>query len=550
MKMSSSRFTPLFFAIFLVLGIGIGTFYANHFSGNRLGIISGSSDKLNALLRVIDEQYVDTVDLKELVEATLPQILSDLDPHSSYLPPTALESANDELKGSFGGVGIQFSILNDTARVNSVVESGPSDNSGIVPGDRIITVDDSLMVGKALKNSMNIVKRLKGEIGTKVKIGILHQGEKEIEYYTITRGSVPVKSVEAVYMIDNKYGYIRVDKFGENTYPEFLMALATLNQANCKGIIVDLRSNTGGYMSAAIQMVNEFLPKNQLIVYTQGRKMPRQDYRSNGTGSNQNIPLVVIVNEESASASEIFTGAIQDNDRGTIVGRRSFGKGLVQQPIDFSDGSGIRITVARYYTPSGRCIQKPYIKGASEDYERDLLQRYQHGEFFSQDSIKQDEKEKYRTRIGRTVYGGGGIMPDFFVPEDSVGTTPYLREAYRTGLLIRFSYDYIDKHRSQLKTFDTSAKLNAHLIKQGLVQQFAVWAEGKGLKRRNRQISASYKLIETHLISSMIESLFGRNAFYEYINKTDNTVLKAVDILKEGKAFPTVEEATTTPPKA
>lgn len=332
------------------------------------------------MLRIIDDQYVDTVKINDLVEEAMPQILSELDPHSSYIPAKNLEAVNSELRGSFSGIGIQFTIQDDTIHINSVIQGGPSEKVGLMAGDRIVEIDDSAFVGKIVTNNESM-KRLKGEKGSKVKLGIFRPGEKEILHFTVVRGDIPVKSIDAAYMLNDKFGYIKVNKFGETTYPEFLIALAKLNQENCQGIIIDLRGNTGGYMVAPIQMINEFLPNKRLIVYTQGRKSPRENYTSNGTGSSQKMPLIVLVDEASASASEIFAGAIQDNDRGTIIGRRSFGKGLVQQPIEFSDGSAIRLTIARYYTPSGRCIQKPYEKGKGEEYEMDLLTRYEHGEF-------------------------------------------------------------------------------------------------------------------------------------------------------------------------
>lgn len=301
-----------------------------------------------------------------LVEEAMPQILAELDPHSSYIPAKDLEAVNSDLKGSFSGIGVQFTIQDDTIHINSVIQGGPSEKVGLLAGDRIVEVDDSSFVGKIVTNS-EAMRRLKGEKGSKVKLGIYRPGEKEILHFTVVRGDIPVKSIDAAYMINDKFGYVKVNKFGETTYPELLVALAQLSQANCKGMIIDLRGNTGGYMAAAIQMVNEFLPNNKLIVYTEGRKSPRENYTSNGTGSSQTMPLIVLMDEGSASASEIFAGAIQDNDRGTIIGRRSFGKGLVQQPIEFSDGSAIRLTIARYYTPSGRCIQKPYEKGMMQN---------------------------------------------------------------------------------------------------------------------------------------------------------------------------------------
>ncbi|WP_418573841.1 S41 family peptidase [Phocaeicola sp.] len=541
MKNNSTRFIPFLLAICLIAGIAIGTFYANHFSGNKLGIINTSSNKLNALLRIIDDQYVDTVNISDLVEEAMPQILSELDPHSSYIPAKDLEAVTADLKGSFSGIGIQFTIQNDTIHVNNVIQGGPSEKVGLMAGDRIVEVDDSAFVGKIVTNE-EAMKRLKGEKGSKVKLGVYRPGEKELLHFTVVRGNIPVKSIDAAYMINEKVGYVKVNKFGETTYPELLIALAKLSQKNCEGLIIDLRGNTGGYMAAAIQMVNEFLPNNRLIVYTQGRKSPRQDYNSNGTGSNQKMPLVVLVDEGSASASEIFAGAIQDNDRGTIVGRRSFGKGLVQQPIEFSDGSAIRLTIARYYTPSGRCIQKPYEKGKESEYELDLLTRYEHGEFFSADSIKQNETEVYRTRLGRPVYGGGGIMPDIFVPQDTTGMTSYFRMAANRGLIIRYTFEYTDQNRSTLQKYDTTEKMEEYLKKQNLLNNFAAWAEKKGLKRRNNLMAKSRKLFEMSLYGNIIYNMLGMEAYVEFLNETDKTVLKAVEILEKGESFPQAPE--------
>lgn len=538
---NNTKFIPFLLAICLIAGIAIGTFYANHFSGNKLGIINTSSNKLNALLRIIDDQYVDTVKINDLVEEAMPQILSELDPHSSYIPAKNLEAVNSELRGSFSGIGIQFTIQDDTIHINSVIQGGPSEKVGLMAGDRIVEIDDSAFVGKIVTNNESM-KRLKGEKGSKVKLGIFRPGEKEILHFTVVRGDIPVKSIDAAYMLNDKFGYIKVNKFGETTYPEFLIALAKLNQENCQGIIIDLRGNTGGYMVAPIQMINEFLPNKRLIVYTQGRKSPRENYTSNGTGSSQKMPLIVLVDEASASASEIFAGAIQDNDRGTIIGRRSFGKGLVQQPIEFSDGSAIRLTIARYYTPSGRCIQKPYEKGKGEEYEMDLLTRYEHGEFFSADSIKQNEKEIYHTSLGRPVYGGGGIMPDIFVPQDTTGMTSYFRMAASRGLIIRYSFDYTDNNRNTLQKYDTVEKMLGYLKKQNLLEKFASWADKKGLKRRNNLMYKSRNLFELSLYGNIIYNMLGLEAYISYLNETDKTVLKALEVLEQGKAFPTAPE--------
>lgn len=538
MKNNTTRFLPLLLAVCVMIGIAIGSFYTNRFAVNRYnGIVNAAPGKVNALMRIIEEKYVDTVKVNDLVESAMPFILSELDPHSSYIPAKDLEAVTADLKGHFSGIGIQFMIQNDTIHVNSVIEGGPSEKVGLMAGDRIIEIDDSAFVGKIV-NNQSAMKHLKGEKGSTVKLGIFRPGETETLHFNIIRGDIPVKSIDAAYMINDKFGYVNINKFAETTYAELLFALAKLGQSDMEGLIIDLRGNTGGYMSAAIQMVNEFLPKDQLIVYTQGRKSPRQDYFSNGTGSNQSLPIVVLTDEGSASASEIFAGAIQDNDRGLIIGRRSFGKGLVQQPIEFNDGSAIRLTIARYYSPSGRCIQKPYEKGKSTEYDLDLLTRYEHGEFFSADSIKQNIDETYKTLKGRTVYGGGGIMPDIFVPRDTTGYTSYFRMAATRGLIARYTFEYSDKNRKKLQEFTTNDELVSYLKKQNLLIKFANWAEKKGLKRRNNMLLTSRKLFEFSLYSGIIYDIRNKEALIQFENKTDPTVLKAVEMLEKGKSFP------------
>lgn len=538
----NTRFIPLIIAFSVVLGILIGTFYAKHYGGNRLGIINGSSNKLNALLHIVEDQYVDTVNIGRLVEDAMPQILAELDPHSVYIPAQNVEEVNSELEGSFSGIGIQFVIEADTIHINDVFEGGPSAKVGIMAGDRIVMVDDSLFVG-SIVNEKTAKAHLKGPKGTQVKLGIKRSGEKELLDFVVTRGDIPQNSVTATYLTEGDFGYIKIDKFGRNTHVELLNAIALLNHQGCKGFIIDLRDNTGGYMDAAIRMVNEFLPEGQLIMFAQGRNYPRIEEYANGTGSCQSMPMVVLINESSASSSEIFAGAIQDNDRGTIIGRRSFGKGLVQQPIDFSDGSAIRLTIARYYTPSGRCIQRPYHNGKDEDYERDWLTRYQHGEFFSEDSIKQNTDEIYHTRIGRTVYGGGGIMPDVFVPQDTTGVSSYLIEVSNKGLISRFGFNYGDKNRETLSKLTDEAEMESYLLKQNIVGQFIGYADAKGIKRRNLLIRKSHKLLEKYLCANIISNILGNEQYVKFWNKTDNTFLRAVEILKEGKSFPDAPQA-------
>ena len=544
-----SRYIPIIIAVSIVAGIFIGTFYANRFSGNRkeTGAIGNYSNKLNGLLRIIDDQYVDTVNMSDLIEDAMPQILGELDPHSSYIPAKDLQAVNDDLRGSFSGIGVQFTIQQDTIHISDVIAGGPSEKVGIMPGDRIVEIDDSAFVGKIVTNNESM-KRLKGPKGSEVKLGIVRQGEKEILHFTIIRGDIPNKSIKAAYMINDKFGYINIEKFSETTYPEMLISLAKLHQENCQGIIIDLRGNTGGYMGPAIQMVNEFLPKGRLIVYTEGRKAPRENYPSNGTGSSQQMPLIVLLDEGSASASEIFAGAIQDNDRGTIIGRRSFGKGLVQQPIEFNDGSAIRLTIARYYTPSGRCIQKPYQKGKDEQYELDLLTRYEHGEFFSQDSIKQDESHIFYTSLGRPVYGGGGIMPDIFVPQDTTGMTSYFRMAVNRGLTIQFSFQYTDRNRQKLQKYTNADDLLKYLKTQNILEKFAQFAESKGLKRRNILMYQSKELFDRNLYGNIIYNMLNMEEYLKYLNQSDKTVLKALEILEKEESFPQAPEQQSASP--
>lgn len=532
----SNRFMPLIMAVCVIIGIMIGSFYANHFSGNRLNIINSGSNRLSNLLHLIDDQYVDKVNIDSLVDVAIPQILADLDPHSVYISAKDAQAVADDLKGSFSGVGIEFTIRKDTIHVQNVVKNGPAQRAGILAGDKIVSVDGKPFVGKIVTNE-EAMRRLKGPKDTKVKLGVMRYGQKAVKYFTVTRGDIPQKSITATYMLDKNTGYIKVKSFGETTYPEMLIALAKLSQEGFTNLVIDLRDNTGGYMNSAIQMANEFLPKDKLIVYTIGRKSPRQDFPSDGHGSYQKIPLVVLINEGSASASEIFAGAMQDNDRATIIGRRSFGKGLVQQQLSFPDGSMIRLTIARYYTPSGRCIQKPFTAGDNKDYEEDLLTRYQHGEFFSQDSIKH-HGPAYHTSIGRTVYGGGGITPDIFVAEDTLGMTSYYKQATMSGLILQYAFTYTDNNRPKLNTYKDMMSLSKYLVSQNTVEQFAAYADRNGLKRRNLMIRKSHKLLERFINSRIIYNMLDDEAWTEYINADDPTIAKALSVFRENAAFP------------
>lgn len=527
---------PLMMALCVVIGIIVGSFYSNHFSGNRLSIINTGTNRINNLLHIIDDQYVDKVNLDSLVEDAMPKILTELDPHSVYISAKDVEAANQDLQGSFSGVGIQFVIRQDTIHVQNVIQNGPAERAGILAGDKIVMVDDHTFVGKAVTNQ-EAMRRLKGPKNTKVKIGVLRYGHSKPQSFVVTRGDIPIKSVSATYMIDEKTGYIRIKSFGETTYAELLVALAKLGESGFQNLIIDLRDNTGGYLQSAVQMANEFLPKNKLIVYTEGRKSPRQDFRSDGRGSYKQTPLVVLINEGSASASEIFAGAMQDNDRATVIGRRSFGKGLVQKQIEFSDGSMVRLTIARYYTPSGRCIQKPYVHGETDDYAQDLMSRYEHGEFFSQDSIKHTGP-KYHTSNGRVVYGGGGITPDIFVPEDTTGFTSYYKQATMSGLILQFAFTYTDDNRPKLNNFKEMMELADYLKKQNLVDKFATYANDKGLKRRNLMIRKSHYLLDRFINSRIIYNMLDEQAWLEYVNEDDATIREALKTFRNNAAFP------------
>ena len=532
----TNRFIPLWLAIAAIVGIVIGTFYGNHFQGNRLNIINAGSNKLTNLLYMLDDQYVDSVDVPSLVEKAIPLILGELDPHSVYISANDVELANDDLRGSFSGVGIEFIIRNDTLRVQNVISDGPAERAGLIAGDKIVTVDDSVFTGKELTNEVAMHK-LKGPQGTQVKLGVVRFGESKVRDFLVTRDQIITHSVTAAYMLDETTGYVKIKNFSDNTYEEMVIALAQLSMDGFERLVIDLRGNTGGYLHSAVDIANQFLPRESLIVYTEGRRSPREEYRSNGHGSYKYMPLVVLIDEGSASASEILAGAIQDNDRGTIIGRRSFGKGLVQQPIPFTDNSMMRLTIARYYTPSGRCIQKPYTSGMDRGYEEDLLMRYQHGEFFSQDSIKHTGPEYYTTG-GRVVYGGGGITPDIFVGEDTTDYTSYYKEATYSGLILQFGYDYTDQNRQKLSQYDDEESLVKYLKKQNLVEKFAQYAEKHGLKRRNLMIQKSHHLLESYIYSRVIYNMLSEQAWLQYLNEDDPAIRETLRLFEAGEAFP------------
>jgi len=535
-KKNSKRqiFLPIILAIVLVAGMLIGRITdtsGNGEPGRRL-MLSNESGKIENMINLINEQYVDSIDKKGFVEEVIPEILEKLDPHTVYIPAEDLKTANQELEGNFGGIGIEFNMTNDTVMVISVVSGGPSEKVGILPGDRIITVNDSVIAGVETPTN-EVVKLLRGDIGTKVNVGIQRRNRKDLIDYEITRGNIPIYSVDVAYMITDEIGYVKVNRFARNTYQELLSALAKLKANNCRHIIMDLRANSGGYLDIAISMVNEFLDKGDMIVYTEGVNNPRQDVQANGSGSCKDKGVTVLIDEFSASASEIFAGAMQDNDRGLVVGRRSFGKGLVQQQFPLNDGSALRLTVAHYYTPSGRSIQKPYDNG-TEDYYRDIMDRYEHGEFFNKDSINVNDSLRYETVGGRIVFGGGGIMPDVFVPRDTSNHTDYYYRIRETGSVYQFALNYSDENRKQLSKYETAEELKAHLDNQPIGELLTEFAKEKDVAFNADEYQKSKDLIELETKAYIARNILDNEGFYPIISKQDEVLKKALEVIESG----------------
>ena len=525
---------PIIIAVAVVAGIVIG----RHFASPE--VVANNDRKLNSILNLIANDYVDTTNIDELVEMSIPHILANLDPHTSYFSAADLRAANEDLQGSFSGIGLSFTMMNDTISVIEIISGGPAEKVGIMAGDRIVTIDDSTFVGASI-TSNEVMKHLRGPRGSTVKVGIKRETSDKILPFTIVRDNITVESVDAYYMIDNTTGYVKVNQFGSRTYNEFITALMILRAHGAKRYIVDLRGNGGGYMEIAILMANEFLKSDLLIVQTKGRyKRDESQVWSDGTGSFSDAELVVLIDEYSASASEIFAGAMQDNDRGLIVGCRSFGKGLVQNQFILADSSALRLTIARYYTPSGRCIQKDYKGGHQTDYERELYDRYLRGELDSRDSIKFDASKIFHTTTGREVYGGGGIMPDIFVPRDTVGVTGYYIDVVNHGLLAKYAFDYVDKHRAQLNAMtDYKQFLRTGPNDQTLIEDFAAYAGKAGVPPRWYYINKSRSLITNMLRALIARDVWGNSAFYPIYNRNDKTVQAALRALNKHQAsFP------------
>ena len=484
--------------------------------------------KLNLILDVVDKNYVDTVDTESVTDAAVAAALSKLDPHSVYLPPVQLEASEEELSGNFEGIGIQFNVPNDTAIVLEVIAGGPSEKVGLQPGDRLLRVDDQVIAGVRFPQD-SMVRRIKGPAGTKVDL-LVKRGTEEIPFQ-ITRGKIPVHSVDAAFLLRDTVGYVRLAKFSRTTYKECREATGQLMDRGMKHLILDLRDNSGGYLDQALLMCNDFLSAGDTLVYLDGRMRAREVYRADGRGPFQRLGLAVLISENSASASEIFAGAIQDNDRGVVVGRRSFGKALVQEPFLFSDGSGIRLTVARYYTPSGRCIQKPY--NGARAYAYDIYNRYADGEVFSADSVKLDSSDVHRTRKGRLVYGGGGIMPDVFVPMDTTRASNFYISCNRKATQMRFASEVFDRHSARLLAIDDFAQMDRFLDGLNLKVEFPAFArrkDGISCTEAEWDESAPYLVPQLKALIARYSKL-GENAFYKYYLPVDNTVEEALKAL-------------------
>jgi carboxyl-terminal processing protease len=526
-------YLPIVFALVLVLGILIG----RTFSLNRgVNLISGNSgnqfNKIEEILRYVSDQYVDTINEKQLSEKTITTMLQNLDPHSSYLTAEELKANDEPLLGNFEGIGIEFNIVDDTIRVLTAIAGGPSEKVGIQAGDKIVEVEGKKVAGIKITNK-DVLAKLKGEGGTKVKVGILRRGKSKVQNFTITRGTIPIYSVDVAYMVDPKTGYIKISRFGQDTYAEYLKAFEKLQKQGMQQLIVDLRGNGGGYLSTAVSIADEFLAEGKEIVYTIGKARPRADYKATAEGKFENGKLVILIDDGSASASEILAGAMQDNDRATIIGRRSFGKGLVQEQSKFSDGSGMRLTIARYYTPTGRCIQKTYSNGL-DDYYKEEYNRYNSGELESADSIKSDSTLKFKTPGGKIVYGGGGIVPDVFVPLDTTGRSHYLAEVVYNGIINDFAFDYADKQRAKLqRQYPTAESFNDGFhISPEIIKAFVTYAEKNGVKPNEKQEKISESIIKLQLKALIARNIWNNSGFYPVLHRDDNVLKKALEVLK------------------
>ncbi len=540
--MKTSRHNILF-PLALAAGVLFGIMFGQYLGRNRAqtqmrAILSrsglGAANKLVQTCMLVEGRFVDSISMDSLSELVIPLMMRELDPHSVYIPAREMQEVNEPLEGEFDGIGVMFNAATDTVIVLSVIPNGPSAKAGIAAGDRIILIDGDTVAGVKMPQN-DIVKRLRGPRGTEVRLSLQRRGIDDPVEVTVVRDAIPIESIESAFMANGDTGYVRLSQFARTSYAELMKALAELRDEGMRKLIFDLRGNSGGYLDQAILIANEFLPAGRLIVYTEDRDRRQVKEFSDGTGTAADISLAILIDEGSASSSEILAGAVQDNDRGTIIGRRSFGKGLVQHQLPYADGSALRLTVARYYTPTGRSIQKPYVNGDDEDYEMDMVRRYRNNEFFSQDSIRFADSLKFTTPAGRTVYGGGGIMPDVFVPMDTTDITKYYVEVTGRNILYRYTIEYADAHREALNGVHTLGELTALLdADKGMFDDFVRYAAAKGVKPVPSEIARSRKIMEAQL-----RAYIGRNTpleddgFYYNIFPIDNVVQEALKLLAE-----------------
>lgn len=532
---------PLILAVGIILGTLLGQFVGRNRAESQLKqLISRTGlmtrNKIMQTCMLVEHQYVDSISMDSLSELVIPLMMKELDPHSVYIPAREMQAMNEPLEAQFDGIGVVFNAATDTVIVLNVVPNGPSAKAGIVAGDRIIEVNDTVVAGVKMPQN-DIVKRLRGPRGSEVKLSLKRHGLEELVDVVVVRDAIPINSIESSFMITSDIGYVRLSQFARTSYIELLKSLIKLRKEGLKKLIFDLRGNSGGFMDQAIMIANDFLPEGKLIVYTEDRQKEQIKQYSNGQGTSTDLKLIILIDESSASSSEILAGAVQDNDRGVIVGRRSFGKGLVQNQLPYSDGSALRLTTARYFTPTGRSIQKPYEKGHGEDYELDMVNRYNNNEFFSADSIHFSDSLKFTTPKGRTVYGGGGIMPDYFIPLDTTDMTRYFMQVSGRNIIYRYTLDYADKHREALNKVETLADLTALLdADKGMFEDFIRYAERQGVKPVRREIERSRKII-----TSQLRAYIGRNTaleddgFYYNIFPIDDEVQRSIEIFESGE---------------
>jgi carboxyl-terminal processing protease len=543
MNKKATLIIPLLIAVSVASGILIGNLLNRNSQTGFVGFGVEKSNKISTILQLVEQGYVDSVNTASIIEKTIPEILKNLDPHTTYIPARDMQEVEEEMTGKFSGIGVQFSIMEDTVRVIEVISGGPSSKVGILPGDRIVRVNDSIIAGVSVVNA-TVLSLLRGEKNTKVEVAVVRKGSDGELEFEITRGDIPINSIDVSYMIDAETGLIKISRFANKTYKEFMEGMEKLSDAGAKKVIIDLRQNPGGSLVGVLQMVDEFLEKDEPILYTEGVNQPRKTYNASGKNTWKNFQVYVMIDEFSASASEIFAGAIQDNDRGIVIGRRSFGKGLVQEQIPLTDGSALRLTVARFYTPSGRCIQSSYDNG-TEDYYNNIYERFHNMEQLVADSIHFADSLKYTTKSGRIVYGGGGIMPDFFVPVDTSGNSEYFNSIFRKGLIYSFAYSYADENRETLSKFTRADEFDEYLDKRNVLEEFIKHAALKGIPRDNEGLKASANIIKTQLKAYIARNIIGEEGFYPIIQKIDNTLLRTIEISKQNLLVENIRETNT-----